>query len=942
VARIKLSGVSPIVSSVQFGEHTQATYVPSDPPRDGVLALWGGDGGDTPIELVLPAGKSFRRTKVDASVVPLAKAIPRLLATREGASPAIAAWSAAATAGVNLIARGRLQPAASPGGFDAWRVGPLDVDDERLLRDLAAALPPEAHALPLSGLKRIRLHSPESLIRALWDATADVLVRSPSAGTVAGGPAFAAPEPTLLSEESAGWLGELAAQQPDGAQLLLRVEVRLTGHAGSLEDTAELASVDGQFVGVLALRSLTDPSLVIDAEALWDAPAAVLARLGEQAETQLLLGLRRGARAWAPLERVLLAAAPTELVLDDDEIVELLDRGGKALGGAGIEVLWPSGLFAEEVKAKATATKAPGSETGPVFTLKGLLEFRWQLSIGGEHLSEEEVTALAEAKRPLVRLRGKWVRVDPELLEKLRRRKNRTLTGADALAAALTGSIEIDGEKLDFSPPDTLSGLVGRLKAGMPETVVPSPDLQATLRPYQRVGLAWLASMTELGLGGCLADDMGLGKTIQLIALHLHRRALEAGPTLVLCPTSLLGNWEREFAKFAPKVPVRRFHGGERHLDGVAPDEVVLATYGVLRRDREALTQVEWGLIAADEAQQVKNPMSVTAKELRRIPAAARVALTGTPVENRLTELWSIVDWTTPGLLGTLEHFRRTVARPVERRRDAEATERLAATVRPFLLRRKKTDPDIAPELPRKTETDRFVPLTSEQATLYEAVVRENLAQIRASQGIQRAGQVLKLLTELKQICNHPAQYLKEKGPLSGRSGKLAAFEELLDVVLDEGDSVLVFSQYVQLCKLLEARLAERGVGTALLSGASSPKQRDEMVNRFQVGEIPVFLLSLKAGGVGLNLTKATQVIHYDRWWNPAVEDQATDRAYRIGQDRPVQVHRLIVEGTLEERIAAVLETKRGLADAVVGSGEDWITELSDDQLAELVRLGDG
>jgi superfamily II DNA or RNA helicase len=948
VACRKLSEPSPIVCSVQFSDHTQATYVPSDPPRDGVLALWGGEGGDTPIELVLPAGKAFRRTKVAASLVPLVKAIPRLLAplAQEGASPAIAAWSAAATAGVNLIARGRLQPAASPSGFDAWRVGPLDVDDERLLRDLAAALPPEAHALPLSGLKRIRLHSPESLIRALWDATADVLVRSPSASAIAGGPAFAASEPTLLSEESVGWLGELDALQPHGAQLLLRVEVRASGSPEVSKfpvanPVSNSLGADFSFAGVLALRSMTDPSLVIDAAALWDAPDAVLARLGEQAETQLLLGLRRGARAWTPLERVLRASAPTELVLDDDEIVDLLDRGGKALGGAGIEVLWPSGFFAGEVKAKASATSAPSSETAPIFTLKGLLEFQWQLSIGGEQLSEEEVTALAEAKRPLVRLRGKWVRADPELLKKLRSRKNRTVTSVDALAATLTGVLEVDGEKLEFAPPDALAGLAERLKAGTAETVEPSPDLHATLRPYQRVGLAWLASMTQLGLGGCLADDMGLGKTIQLIALHLHRRALGAGPTLVLCPTSLLGNWEREFAKFAPSVPVRRFHGGTRHLDGVAPDEVVLATYGVLRRDREALTQVEWGLIAADEAQHVKNPLSVTAKELRRIPAAARVALTGTPVENRLTELWSIVDWTTPGLLGTLEHFRRTVARPVERRRDAEATERLAATVRPFLLRRKKTDPDIAPELPRKTETDRFVPLTSEQATLYEAVVRENLAEIRASHGIQRAGQVLKLLTELKQICNHPAQYLKEKGPLSGRSGKLAAFEELLDVVLDEGDSVLVFSQYVQLCKLLEGRLAERGVGTMLLSGSSSPKQRDEMVNRFQAGEVPVFLLSLKAGGVGLNLTKATHVIHYDRWWNPAVEDQATDRAYRIGQDRPVQVHRLIVEGTLEERIATVLETKRGLADAVVGSGEDWITELSDDELAALVRLGD-
>jgi superfamily II DNA or RNA helicase len=923
-----LSAVADIVAAVELTADTRAIYVPSDPPREGVLALWGSDvpaAGATPIELVLPSGKSFRRTKVDAQVLPLAEAIPRLLSITEPPSPAIAAWSAAVTAALNLIARGRLLPTSSPSGLDSWRVGPLDTADETLLRDLAASLPPEAHALPLSGLKRIRLHSPESLIRALWDATADVLVRSPAARMAAGGPAFAAPEPTLLDAADAEWL---AAQQPSGAQLLLRIEIR--------EDEAEQFT----FTGVLALRSMADPSLEIDASTLWDAPEAVLSRLGEQVEAQLLIGLRRGAKAWPPLVRALEAATPGELTFTDDEIVELLESGGAALRATGVEVLWPKGMFADDVRVRASATAAPGSEAGATFRLTDLLKFRWQLTVGGETLTEDEVTALAEAKRPMVRLRGQWVRVDATMLAKLRRRSSRTLTAAEALAAALTGSMEVDGEELDFAAPQALAGLLERLKTSAATEAEPSPELQATLRPYQRTGLGWLAKMTELGLGGCLADDMGLGKTIQLIALHLHRRALAAGPTLVLCPTSLLGNWEREFARFAPKIPVRRFHGGGRHLDDVAPDEVVLATYGVLRRDRAALAEVSWGLLAADEAQHVKNPLSVTAKELRSIPTAARVALTGTPMENRLTELWSILDWTTPGLLGTLEHFRRTFARPIERNRDRASTERLAATVRPFLLRRRKTDPDIAPELPRKTETDRFVPLTAEQATLYEAVVRENLAIIRESKGVQRRGQVLKLLTELKQICNHPAQYLKQSGPLTGRSGKLAAFEELLDVILDEGESVLVFSQYVQLCKLLSARLAERGLPVELLSGATTANRREDMVRRFQAGEVPVFLLSLKAGGVGLNLTQATHVIHYDRWWNPAVEDQATDRAYRIGQDRPVQVHRLIAEGTLEDRIATVLETKRGLTEAVVGAGEDWITEMSDEQLADLVRLG--
>ncbi|NYI90549.1 superfamily II DNA or RNA helicase [Amycolatopsis endophytica] len=910
---------------MEWDATSEAIFVPSDPPRDGVLALWGGEPGPTPVELVLPAGKSFRRTKVDAHVLPLSEAIPRLLGLTE-ASPSLRVWSAAVAAGLNLISRGRVLPAATRANLDAWRVGPLDGADEELLRDLAAALPPEAHALPLSGLKRVRLHSPETLVRALWDATADVLVRTPAARVVAGGPAFAAPEPTLLGEESVAWLADLAAEQEAGAHLQLRVEVTET------ED-------DFAFTGVLALRSRADPSLVVDAATLWDAPDAVLSRFGGQVEAQLLIGLRRGARAWAPLGRMLEAAAPGELALDDDEIVDLLDGGRDGLSAAGIEVLWPRGLFSESVRAKASVTPSPGSEGQAAFRLTDLLRFKWQLSLGGAALSDEEVTALAEAKRPLVRLRGQWVRVDSQLLARLRQPRG-TLTGAQALAAALTGELRLDDEELEFAAPPVLDGLAGRLREpGSP--VEPHPDLQATLRPYQLAGLSWLSRMTELGLGGILADDMGLGKTIQLIALHLHRRAPGSGPTLVLCPTSLLGNWEREFARFAPKVPVRRFHGGRRHLDDLEPDSVVLATYGVLRRDRAVLSEVDWGLVAADEAQHVKNPLSVTAEELRKIPAAARIALTGTPMENRLTELWSILDWTTPGLLGTLEHFRRTIARPVERDRDAGSIERLASTVRPFLLRRRKSDPDIAPELPRKTETDRYVPLTTEQATLYEAVVRENLAVIRESKGVQRRGQVLKLLTELKQICNHPAQYLKEKGPVTGRSGKLAAFEELLDVILDEGESVLVFSQYVQLCRLLETRLTERGLPVQVLSGANSARQREEMVSRFQGGDVPVFLLSLKAGGVGLNLTRATHVIHYDRWWNPAVEDQATDRAYRIGQDRPVQVHRLIAEGTLEERVAGVLAEKRGLAESVIGAGEDWITELSDDELTDLVRLGE-
>lgn len=348
-------------------------------------------------------------------------------------------------------------------------------------------------------------------------------------------------------------------------------------------------------------------------------------------------------------------------------------------------------------------------------------------------------------------------------------------------------------------------------------------------------------------------------------------------------------------------------------------------------------------MVVADEAQHVKNPYSATARELRSIGARARVALTGTPVENNLSELWAILDWTTPGLLGRLGTFRARYAQAVESGQDPAAAERLSRLVRPFLLRRRKSDPGIAPELPPKTETDRAVSLTPEQTGLYEAVVRETLAEISGADSMARRGLIVKLLTGLKQICNHPAQFLKEDEPVVvGRSGKLELLDELLDTIVAEGASVLVFTQYVRMARLIERHLAARGLPTQFLHGGTPVAGREEMVRRFQEGEVPVFLLSLKAAGTGLNLTRAEHVVHYDRWWNPAVEAQATDRAYRIGQTRPVQVHRLIAEGTVEDRIADMLRSKRELADAVLGSGEAAMTELTDAELADLVELRGG
>jgi SNF2 family DNA or RNA helicase len=437
---------------------------------------------------------------------------------------------------------------------------------------------------------------------------------------------------------------------------------------------------------------------------------------------------------------------------------------------------------------------------------------------------------------------------------------------------------------------------------------------------------------------------MGLGKTVTLIALHLHRGG---GPTLVVCPTSLLGNWEAEIARFAPGVPVRRHHGSARDLDDLrdgGSGTIVLTTYGTMRRDAGLLAEVPWDLVVADEAQHLKNPASSTARSIRLIPSRARVALTGTPVENDLSELWAILDWAVPGLLGSRKAFRKAWAAPIEAGIQV-TTRQFADLVAPFLLRRRKTDPGIAPELPPKTETDHLLSLTKEQTVLYEAYVRDTMERIERLPGDDpaRRGLILMMLTGLKQICNHPAQFLKQsQGRVAGRSQKLELLDEVIDTATSEGGAVLVFTQYVAMARLLEAHWAATGVPHQLLHGGTPVRERERMVADFQDGRVPVFLLSLKAGGTGLNLTRADHVVHVDRWWNPAVEDQATDRAYRIGQTRPVQVHRLVMRGTLEERIALLLEHKRTLAEAVLGRGEAALTELSDAELRDLVTLGPG
>ncbi|MGY1898517.1 DEAD/DEAH box helicase [Nocardia gipuzkoensis] len=643
---------------------------------------------------------------------------------------------------------------------------------------------------------------------------------------------------------------------------------------------------------------------------------------------------------------------PTEVVLD------LVAHGAHALHAAGVHLLLPRAWNVAEPSMRLRVDSAvPAAES--TVGLPGLVSYRWELALGDMVLTAAEMQRLVRGKSDLVQLRGQWVQADHRALAAAARYVAAHTDDSPVTFADMLGEIAVSRVPRVPITEVTASGWAADLldRAREPVAVAAPVGLKTQLRPYQERGLAWLAAMSRMGCGAILADDMGLGKTVQVLALLVHERetaeatAEPPGPTLLVCPMSVVGNWQREAERFAPDLRVWVHHGAGRRAgaeldETVAAADLVVTTYALLARDAEELGRQHWARVVLDEAQHIKNAGTRQARAARSLRARHRLALTGTPVENRLEELRSIMDFAVPKVLGSPQSFRARFAVPIERERDQNAISRLRWLTQPFVLRRVKTDPTVISDLPEKFEMTVRSNLTVEQAALYQAVVDDMLAKIKDAKGMARKGAVLGALTRLKQVCNHPAHFLADGSSVlhrgAHRSGKLALVEDVLEAVLADGEKALLFTQFREFGELVAPYLVERfGAEIPFLHGGVPKKKRDAMVTRFQAPDgPPLMLLSLKAGGTGLNLTAANHVVHLDRWWNPAVENQATDRAFRIGQRRNVQVRKLVCVDTIEERIDEMINGKRQLADLAVGAGENWITELSTDELRDLFALG--
>jgi len=959
---------------------------------------------DAKIPLVLPAtwvlkrkpkSKAPRVFNVQGKTLSIIDSITALAtidsteSSRKRLSSSLRIWSLVAKFALELIVRGEMIPeltAQSESSFKAgWRISLwMEQDRERFIK-LTKAMPLAAYATPYKEKdKNIppAVYTAKNILQKFLDEAADSLARysyetfeernfipedfdqawdarfiKSLTGANSLFPIKGFSErsiPQLLNR----WLrpGATSPQWED-YRICFRLEIPL----GSPKN-------NGKWRISYLLQAVDDPSLLVPSEKVWKSSKKELRFLNrtfKEPQERLLMGLAEASNIFPPLTKSLKTARPSSVKIDVNETWSFIQDAIPLLQQSGLAILLPQEFTRagqRRIKARmrvgSRKSKSTGESGTGQFGFPSLIDYQWEVALGDETLSISEFKQIARLKQPLVHWRDHWVMIDPAEVTQIKELFNKAASGKLTLQEALSATLLGKKEYPDLQSPveviatGNIKSLLATLNSNKtPKSIRTPSTFRGKLRPYQKRGLVWLTNMTDLGFGVCLADDMGLGKTIQVIAWLLHRKKLfsaHSHPVLVICPTSVLGNWQREIERFSPELPVIRHHGLDRIRSKKAleksfsPHSVVLTTYSLARRDRELLSQIEWGGIILDEAQNIKNPFSQQARAARQFKAQNRMALTGTPVENTLSELWSIFEFLNPRFLGPLKKFKRNIALPIERYKDPEATEKLKKLTAPFLLRRLKTDKSIITDLPQKNEMKVFCNLTQEQATLYQALLDETMKKIEKSEGIARRGLILSLMMALKQICDHPSLYLRENVSLSARSGKLERLVEMSEEVIEEKSYALIFTQFREMGYLLARYLEEKlEVEVPFLHGGVLSKKRDEMVRSFQEDEdaSPLFLISLRAGGTGLNLTRASFVFHFDRWWNPAVENQATDRTFRIGQKKNVQVYKMICLGTLEEKIDKMLEEKKELADRIIGTGEKWITEMSNDKLREILTL---
>ncbi len=892
-------------------------------------------------------------------------------------------WMTAATFALELLTRQCFVPtlqAISHGRntlYQAlWQVQ-LTYEDNMRLQHLAHLLPPLCWSFIPPGEKPASLL--QELVHDFLNQVTDAFVREQVSfsslfptrrvarslpeqwlkALVSPDPTMAAPAETVapFAEELRDWLDQL---QPLSETAAFRTCFRLD------PPVEEAPNVQAEPLWQISyhLQATDDPSLLVPAEQVWQERSSTLTFLQHQFENpqeRLLADLGRASRLFPAFEESLNAARPSAVSFDTEHAYQFLREAVPLLEQSGFGVLvppwWQKRSASIGVRLKLQGSAAVQNAKA-LMNMDALVSYSWDVAIGDTSLSVEEFENLVSLKRPLVEVRGQWVELRPEQIDAAiaffkKKAARQSMPLSEALRVGLGDEMsEMGLPVLGVEAEGELKGIFDRLNQHIPLAPITIPEtFQGQLRPYQLKGVSWLAFLRQFGFGACLADDMGMGKTPSLIALLLYSRAQAEDearlPTLIICPMSIVGNWQRELARFAPGLSVMVHHGADRlsaedFVREAQLHDVVLTTYALALRDKDLLTALTWEHVVLDEAQNIKNDAAKQTQAIKLIPGQHKIALTGTPVENRLSELWSIMEFLNPGYLYSSTEFRKRFALPIERYHDAERGETLKQLIQPFVLRRVKTDKEIIKDLPEKLEMKVYCNLTQEQASLYEVVVKDMLEKIEAADGIERKGLILSALTRLKQICNHPAQFMHDNSSLPRRSGKLARLNEMLEEVIASGEKALIFTQFAEMGTMLRQYLQENlGYETLFLYGATEKKQRDLMIQRFQQERrgAPLFILSLKAGGVGLNLTAANHVFHFDRWWNPAVENQATDRAFRIGQEKNVLVHKFLCVGTLEERIDQMIEQKKELAENIVGSGESWLTEMSTGQLKDLFSL---